>query len=314
MRGNIVILGGGPSAEREVSIRSAMAVFDAMKNAGEANSARLVIMEGDELPKELEPTRDILFLTTHGTFGEDGQLQAHLDEMGFIYTGACAASSAVCFNKHQSRLLAERSGLKIAEGFVFTVEVSAKDLWNTLGPKIVLKPNAQGSSVGLHIVESLAELEKVLPKLTNETYLAEKFIEGRELTIGVLNGQALAPVEIIPDSGVYDYKHKYTSGMTRYECPAKISEALTKQIQEQALKVFNAASCRDFARIDFRLGKTGEKEELVFLEINTLPGLTATSLLPKSAAAMGYDFPKLIQEMLKGARARYVAKYAMAIA
>jgi D-alanine-D-alanine ligase len=279
------------------------------------------------LPPELRPERDILFLTTHGSFGEDGSLQAKLDAAGFVYTGADASASHLAFQKTLTKKLAGHLGFPTPEGIAFNSRPDAAALWAALGPRIVLKPEAQGSSVGLYICSTLDELTAALDKIYSDapkaatdqtslaglggTYLAEKFIEGRELTCGFLNGAALAVVEIIPTGGVYDYTNKYTAGRTRYEFPAKLSPEISAQVQSTTARICTAAGMRDFARVDFRLSPDGTP---YFLEINTLPGMTATSLLPKSASPMGYDFSQLCSAMLAGARARFADRYAMKFA
>ncbi len=307
MKGRVVILGGGTSSEREVSLRSAKAVYEALR---EHTEAALMTLDSYELPSALDPQKDILFLTTHGTFGEDGALQALLEDRGFVYTGADSQSSQLCFDKQRSLTLARNLGIEIPEGVCFQTPPPAHALWKNLGPKIVLKPNAEGSSVGLQIVENEKSLEAALKKFDGQPTLAERFVFGREMTVGVLNGEALGVVEIIPQGGVYDYQRKYTTGETQYEFPAKIAEPIAKRLREESAAFFKASACRDFARVDFRLRDDGTP---VFLEINTLPGLTATSLLPKSASVTGRDFPTLVNEMLRGARARFVEKYALAI-
>lgn len=331
MEPKIVVLGGGPSAESVVSKRSAEVVFQAFHDVNV--NARLALLDGTQLPADLKPERDILFLTTHGTFGEDGQLQRILDERGFIYTGADAAASALCFDKWRTRQVAQKAGLNIALGRLCPAPGNlpqdicgkAEKIWNQLGPKMVMKPNTEGSSVGLHIIEKRMELVNLLGKLNGTAYLAERFVKGREFTVGVLgreamrvgelthtqsdwnsvipHDRALAVVEIAPQGGVYDYARKYTPGATQYICPARIPPALVRMLQAQAVKIFRATGCRDFARVDFRYDeKSGQP---IFLEINTLPGLTSTSLLPKSADAVGIDFPRLLRYMLRGARHRF---------
>jgi len=297
-------LGGGPSAEREISIISAQGVYSALQSTGDAS---LEIMD-ERLPQALDPRRDILFLTTHGSFGEDGQLQSLLEKQGFAYTGCDSRSSAKCFDKEETKEIARRSGVSVAEGIYFTSPPPADKIWTLLGPKLILKPNAQGSSVGLFVIDNKSDLVKALGQIGGQPYLAETYIEGRELTVGLLNNKPLAIVEIIPNGGVYDYKHKYTAEAAVHECPARISSEVTKRLQEYALAIYNNADCRDFARADFRLAEDGTP---YFLEINTLPGMTPLSLLPESAAACGYSYSSLVQEMLRGARARYAQRYVL---
>lgn len=310
MKGRIVILGGGTSAEREISIKSAKAAYKALKPNYPEIALEIIEKEG-ELPASLDPSNDILFLTTHGTFGEDGHLQAQLDRLGFIYTGTGALGSKNCFEKARTKKLAQAQGISVPEGLLFHDTPQAAVLYKILGPKIILKPEAEGSSLGIHVVESAEALAELLPQLPHKPYLAERFVEGRELTCGWLNGEALSVVEIAPKDGIYDFNNKYGKNKTDYFCPAKLTAMQTNQVKIATKRICKAAAATDFARVDFRLGTDGQ---LYFLEVNTLPGLTPTSLLPKSAAASGMDLESLIQNMLQGARNRFATKYAMVFA
>jgi len=310
MKGRIVILGGGTSAEREISIKSAKAAYKALK-PNHPEIALATIEADGELPADLDPSNDILFLTTHGTFGEDGHLQAQLDRLGFIYTGTGAQGSQICFAKARTKKLAQTQNVDTPDGLLFHDTPQPAVLYKILGPKLILKPEAEGSSLGIHVVESAQALAELLPELPHKPYLAERFVEGRELTCGWLNGEALSVVEICPKDGIYDFNNKYGKNKTDYIAPAKLTAMQTNQVKSATSRICKAAAVADFARVDFRLGTDGK---LYFLEVNTLPGLTPNSLLPKSAAASNMSFEALLENMLQGARNRFATKYAMVFA
>ena len=173
-----------------------------------------------------------------------------------------------------------------------------------LGEKLVMKPTDQGSSVGLHIIEGKAELEKALAGISSGTWLIEQRLYGHELSVGVLNGRAMGVVEIRPKSGVYDYASKYTKGMTEYQAPAPLTETQTAQAQRAAEAAYAACDCRDYSRVEFIFS---EKDGLFLLEINTLPGMKETSLLPMSAKCVGLDFTALVRELVSPALKRFHA-------
>ncbi|MGC6454908.1 MAG: D-alanine--D-alanine ligase family protein [Coraliomargaritaceae bacterium] len=290
---------GGIGPEREVSLQSGAAVVEAL-------SARYDVLKDSLdaacLPPDLDPQRDIVFPALHGVFGEDGSLQVLLENEGVEFCGSGRESSRVCMDKGRTKEIAKNIGVAVPEGEIFAGDAVplADDLMDRLGASLVLKPVDSGSSDGLSFTSHRSELGVALSQIHSGRWLAERRIRGRELTVGLLDGKALGVVEIMSESGVYDYAAKYTAGTTRYEYPAEIGSDLTDELQVDAERIFVACGCRDFARIDFLL----EGDTPYFLEVNTLPGLTESSLLPKSAACRGYDFTALIEAMLQGARAR----------
>jgi D-alanine-D-alanine ligase len=297
----IAVLSGGISGEREVSERSARAVLEALRHSYEAE---LFDVSAAAIPEELDPDRHVIFSTLHGVFGEDGGMQALLDEAGFSYAGSDAASSWLCMDKAATRERAVSVGALVPKGLEFAgrSEIEPAFLLEQLGPEIVLKPNNEGSSIGLHIVSGEAELTAALAEATSGRWLAEQRVRGRELTVGILHGQAMGVVEIVPQSGRYDYTSKYTKGLTDFIYPAELALALSKRIRRDAEQVFKVCGCRDFARVDFMLSEAGEP---YFLEVNTLPGLTETSLLPKSASCEGLNFRQLARELIVPALLRH---------
>jgi D-alanine-D-alanine ligase len=251
----------------------------------------------------------VVFSTLHGGFGEDGSMQRLLDAAGVVYAGCDAASSALTMDKTRTKNSADARGVQIGPGVVFDAKdaPTADELVAKLGEQVVLKPNDQGSSVGLTINAGRGELAASLARLTPGSWLAERRLMGRELSVGVLRGAAMGVVEIRPKSGVYDYASKYTKGATEYFAPAPLDAATTLSVQRAAESAFAACGCRDYARVDFILVGSAE---LYLLEINTLPGMKETSLLPMSARCAGLDFTALARELVLPALGRFSATVA----
>jgi D-alanine-D-alanine ligase len=231
-------------------------------------------------------------------------MQAILDAAGVHFAGCGAASSALTMDKARTKETVAAHGVRVADAILFDASArpDAGTVADRLGADIVLKPNNEGSSVGLSIVGSREALEGALGRITRGTWLAERRIRGRELSVGILNGRAMGVVEIRPHSGVYDYASKYTKGLTEYLAPAPLAAADTAAIQRAAQTAFAACGCRDYARVDFIFSDGGEP---FLLEINTLPGMKETSLLPMSARCAGWDFTALVREMVTPAWNRF---------
>jgi D-alanine-D-alanine ligase len=301
----IAVLAGGVSAEREVSLRSGRAVALA---AAASFPTILVQVDSAEIPALLHPALHVVHSTLHGTFGEDGAMQALLEAAGFDFAGCDAASSELTMDKQRTKVLAARAGVPVAPGRIFSADnkPAASELVREFGSEIVLKPNGEGSSVGLAFASTPAELEAALASIAAGEWLAEKRIRGTELTVGMLGGRALGVVEIAPKSGAYDYASKYTRGATEYHTPARIPADAFATVRELAETAFAACGCRDFARVDFMLSP---EDGPLFLELNTLPGMTETSLLPKSASWSGYDFNSLVREMTVPAVGRFIQRH-----
>ena len=285
---NITVLMGGPSAEREVSLRSGQAAAQALREAGFTVEECVINSETFSLP----PTTEMVFIALHGTFGEDGQVQDMLRKWGVPYTGADAESSRLAFDKELTKEQFRMHGVPTPPGQL------VKNISEvTLPLPLFIKPNAQGSSVGSGRVTDPEKLEEVLANALQfgPTALVELLIEGKELTVGVVDGQALPVVEIVPQKGFYDYKNKYTPGNTLYFCPARLPEEISKRVQELALEAHRAVGNPVYSRVDFLL----ENDTTPYcLEVNTIPGMTGTSLLPKSAAAAGISFPELCKKIV----------------
>jgi len=288
----ITVMAGGPSAEREVSLRSGAAVATALRSLGHE------VFEVDPKPGgwELPPGTEVVFLALHGTYGEDGTIQAELEQTGIPYTGCDPASSRIGFDKALTKQLCIAAGVPTPKSVIVDAPgVPWPRGWN---PPVVLKPVRQGSSVGLQFVERVADWSAGVAEALryDSQALCEEKICGRETTVGVLDGQPLPLVEVRPRAGAYDYKNKYTAGATEYLCPAPFDAETTARIQAAGLAAFHAIGGRDYARVDVMVRPNGDP---VVLEVNTLPGMTETSLLPKAAAAAGVGYAQLCQRMIE---------------
>ncbi len=290
----ITVLAGGVSSEREVSLGSGAAAALALARLWQT---RLVDVTEAALPSGLDPARDVVFSTLHGTFGEDGGMQGLLDGAGITYAGCDAAASALTMDKAATKRAAAAAGVRVAADLCFEAvrRPSVDAVIVALGERVVFKPNDEGSSVGLALPEGREQIEAALAVLAPGSWIAEPRLVGRELSVGVLGGSALGVVEIRPRSGVYDFASKYTKGATEYLAPAPLDEEATQAVRRAAEAAFAACGCRDYARVDFILIS---KNEFYMLEINTLPGMKETSLLPMSARCAGLDFTALVRELV----------------
>ncbi len=324
---NVALLLGGTSPEKEVSKSSSAAIYKALQSLGHnvklINPAYGINQPKDEndffnekefteisnrnfveaINSKLFDDVDIAFLGLHGKWGEDGTIQSLLELRGIKYTGSKVLASAISMDKAMSKILLQHYGVATPRWIVANknqVELSSikKNIESNLGYPCVIKPNDQGSTVGLTICKEPSEVEEAIKLALNfsDKALIEEFIPGKELTIAVLENKALPVLEIKPKHGIYDYECKYTSGMSEYEVPAKISEDIFKKIQSQALLAFQSLGCETYSRIDFRLN---QNNQAFCLEVNTLPGMTSTSLVPKMAKAVGISFEELIEKIIR---------------
>jgi D-alanine-D-alanine ligase len=287
----ITVMLGGPSAEREISLQSGAGVVKALSSLGHEVHEVDPSNEKWRLPKGT----DVVFLALHGTYGEDGTVQRRLEELGVPYTGCDPEASRIGFDKFLTKQRCVAAGVPTARFLLIDSSAASWPMgWN---PPVVLKPARQGSSVGLQIVERVADWSKALAesmRFDSEVLLEEK-ISGRECTVGILDNQPLPLVEVRPKTGVYDYQTKYTAGTTEYFCPAPFDAETTARVQAAGLGAFKAIGGRDYSRVDVMVKPSGEP---VVLEVNTLPGMTDSSLLPKAAAAAGISYPELCQRMV----------------
>jgi D-alanine-D-alanine ligase len=301
----IAVLAGGTSPEREVSLGSGRACALALSRSF---PTRLFTVGEDALPAGLDPGTHVVFSLLHGTFGEDGGMQRLLDAAGVHYAGCDAASSAHAMDKAATKASVAARRVRVADSILFTAadRPQAARVVARLGPEVVVKPNDQGSSVGLSLPSGEAAIAAALSAVGPGRWLVERRIRGRELSVGVLGGKAMGVVEIRPKSGVYDYGSKYTKGATEYFAPAPLPDPVTEAVRWAAETAFAACGCRDYARVDFILADDGEP---FFLEINTLPGMKETSLLPMSARCAGLDFISLVREMATPALGRFASQH-----
>ena len=293
------VLLGGPSAERDVSLVSGREVTGALRRQG--YRAVFPIDAGPDLPAQLRKHRiEVVFNALHGKMGEDGCVQGLLEVMGLPYTGSGVTASALCMDKVLAKQVLARNRVPTPEYEVVTGEGPEQ---SKLPLPVVVKPRAEGSSLGVAIVRQPEELAPAVQEACqyDGDAIVERYVAGREITVGLLHGEALGVTEIRPLEGFYDYRTKYTSGLAEHIFPAPLPEALRRQALRLAAKSCAVLGCEGAPRVDMRLSPD---ERLYVLEVNTLPGLTPLSLLPEIAAGVGIDFEELVERMLDGAALR----------
>ncbi|MEZ5921371.1 MAG: D-alanine--D-alanine ligase [Parvularculaceae bacterium] len=300
----IAVLKGGWSAEREVSLNSGAACAAALRDADydvvEIDVSRNLAAQ----LKEAAP--DAAFNALHGPWGEDGCVQGLLEVLGIPYTHSGVLASALAMDKQRTKLILEDAGVPSPEGRVMSRFDAAGG--HAMEPPYVIKPNAEGSSVGVFIIrngDNRPPAELSSEKWTsNDEVLVEKFIPGRELTVSVMGDRALCVTEITTNLAFYDYEAKYAPGGSIHVLPAKLPETITERCLALALKAHEALGCRGVSRSDFRFDEKAKGEQLFFLEINTQPGMTGTSLVPEQAAHIGISFPELCSWLVEDASCR----------
>jgi D-alanine-D-alanine ligase len=327
----VVVLAGGWSSERNVSLASSKAMALAVGQRGHevitldaATGQTVTWLDGpigssaptlNELSRIADPSKtlaeliqhpavreaDLVVNGLHGGIGENGVLQGLLDTIGKTYTGSGVLASALAMNKYYSKRLFESTGIKTPTYLFFKqpldIAILTERLKKEMRLPMVVKPNEEGSTVGLSIVREWGELDDALEQAARfGDVLVEWYIEGREITVAVLGGEALPVIEIIPKGGFYDYEHKYTRGMTDYVCPADLLTSQADKVRHFAKLAHQALGCEGYSRVDFRMGA----DNLFYcLEVNTLPGMTETSLVPKAARAAGMDFETLMEKIMQ---------------
>jgi D-alanine-D-alanine ligase len=296
----IAVLMGGPSTERQVSLATGRGVAKALRSLGAEVVEVDVQDENFALPDDIE----LAFIALHGTFGEDGQVQQILEGRGIPYTGEGVEGSQLAFDKIRAKEKFREHGVRTPEWETIAAQERPR-----MALPLVVKTPRQGSTVGVYIVKKPEQLQPALAGAAkfDQKLLIEKFVPGRELTIGILGDQALPILEIIPKGGFYDFNNKYpflnpqAGGGAQHVCPARIEAAKTREIQQLALAAFRALGLEVYARVDVILSQSGEP---YVLEINTIPGMTEASLLPEAAAAAGISYPDLCARVIALSRAR----------
>lgn len=300
--GKIGILMGGPSTEREVSFKSGKAVHFALGQLGIEIEAIDIKTDDLKKNKRLIKSRkiDCAFLALHGRFGEDGSVQEILEALKIPYTGSGVLASRLAMDKIASRRIFQLHGLKVPRYKVLNKASRgiARKLCADFGFPLVIKPSAGGSSIGLSIINKAKELDKAIETAFSfdENIIIEEYLKGRELTVGILEERALPVIEIIPKKTFFDYEAKYHAGLTDYIVPAKLKEGLARKAKDAALSAHKLLGCFGCSRVDIILG---DDNLLYVLEVNTIPGLTSTSLLPKAAVAVGIPFEELCLKLIK---------------
>lgn len=297
----VVVLQGGKSREREVSLRSGVAVAKALRAKG--HEVTEIDPKGEDLVLRLTALRpEAVFIALHGHFGEDGCLQGILEWLEIPYTGSSPLASALCFDKLATKKWVASDGVPIPRSVpLYRGDRLPEWLKNfNLPLPVIAKPNREGSSYGVFRIFRQEELAAKLVEALqfDSTVLVEEYIEGREVTVGVLNGRPLPVVEVVPKGGFYDYEAKYTVGKTDYLVPAPIPDETTNELKKMSARIFRSLQCDGAIRVDFMLGKGNRP---YFLEVNTIPGMTETSLLPKAAACEGISFEDLCETIIRSA-------------
>lgn len=297
----ICVLMGGLSKEREISLRSGGAVAKALETKGH-EVVSVDIQDASFIQVLINQKPEAAFIALHGRFGEDGTIQGLLEWLKIPYTGPSVLASALCFDKLVTKRLVMEAGFLSPRYAVVYKSDSLKSWLPRLKIKtpLIVKPNTEGSTIGITRVMKKEALAPAISEafIYDECVLVEHYIQGREITVGVLDGKAFPIVEIKPKSGFYDYQSKYTKGATVYEVPAKIKKNVTKNIQEDSQKIYKILQCEGAVRMDYML----KGDQAYFLEVNTIPGMTDTSLLPKAAGAVGVSFEDLCDQIVRGAR------------
>lgn len=298
--GKIGVLCGGLSSERDISLKSGHAIYDALLKEG--LNVEEIDLQSEEEPAVIATLRkasiDIAFIAMHGRFGEDGKLQALLEKMDVPYVGSDSLASAFAMDKITSRKIFEEHAIPVPAYRVCDRNVNADFFRGDVKFPFVVKPSSQGSSIGISLVRSPEEIQRALSTAFcyDSRILIEDYIKGKELTVGILDTFALAPIEIVPKSDFFNFQAKYSAGITDYLLPAPIAPELSEQVKALSLRAHRALGCRHFSRVDLLLD---EQNNPFVLEVNTIPGFTATSLLPKAARYQGIAFSELCLTLLK---------------
>jgi len=297
--GRVAVLMGGLSAEREISLKTGRAIAESLRRS---NRDVVEIDVDRNLPvKLIEADAESAFVALHGRWGEDGTVQGLLETMGIPYTGSGVTASALAMNKRIAKIIFRASGVLTPDFQSIKPEDGVAAL--EIAPPFVAKPVSEGSTIGVGVARTMEQAEAAIAEARaaggdRSEILIETFVEGREVTLGVVGGEVFPLVEVIPESGFYDFEAKYTPGRTRYACPAELPEKTAKAAERAGFKAYRALGCEGAARVDLIVDSSGRAW---VLEVNTIPGMTPTSLLPKAAAAVGIGFDELVLRIIDSA-------------
>ena len=300
--GRIGVLAGGPSNEREISLRSGKAVYEALVREG---CEAIFLDVRDDIHDIIEKGKiDVAFIALHGKFGEDGTVQRILEEAAMPYTGSGPEASRLALDKAASKEIFNERGIPMPHYVVLEecARAAGEKIWAALnlGFPLVVKPQSEGSSIGLSIVKDRGSLKGAIEKAFQygPKVILEEYIAGRELTVGILDDEPLPVIEIVTKKGVYDFSAKYEDPETNYLVPAPIEKAAFEKAKEMGKRSHASLGCRSFSRVDMMMDRSGN---IFVLEVNTIPGMTERSLLPKAAAAIGVSFGELCVRLIENA-------------
>lgn len=297
--GKVAVLMGGDSNERAVSLLSGDAVFHALNRLG-INAEAF-----DPSFRDIEDIKsyDRVFIALHGRGGEDGSMQAFLKSKNVAYTGSDSLSSAIAMDKLKTKLLWRTLNISTPDFLQVTEKTLYADIINLIGSPFFIKPSNEGSSIGIDKIKNEQQYKEAFLKTSkiDSNVIVEKFVDGEEFTVGIVNGKFLPVIKIKPTNEFYDYEAKYLKDDTQYICPSGIEKNKETLIAQEALEAFNSIGCSSWGRVDFMMDK---KNDHFFIEVNTSPGMTSHSLVPMAAKEIGIDFDQLVLEILKTANVK----------
>jgi D-alanine-D-alanine ligase len=293
--GKILVLMGGWSNEREISLISGKFVFDSLVSSG-LNVIKLDLKR-DSISKIKELDPDRVFIVLHGKGGEDGEIQLYLENLGIPYTGSESASSKICMNKRITKKILLENNIETPNYMEISINTSIEVIENSFNYPFVIKPSTEGSSIGVYIVEDMKSCTEAIKeniKISNDL-IAEEYIGGKEYTVGIVDNIALPVIKLIPPGKFYDYEAKYNSNETKYICPSGLDKNTEEEIKKLSLKCFSALNCRGWGRVDLIID---EKNKPWIIELNTVPGMTENSLVPMAAKQENINFNELVLKIL----------------
>lgn len=286
----VIVICGGNSAEKEISVKSGLSIFSSVKRK---YKSEIIFLKNDfSVIDKHYKNGDIIFNALHGGYGEDGTIQSFFEKRNYNFIGSGSKSCQIAIDKSKCKILAKKIGISVPFSRIYNQDHSIIDDFNQ---SFIIKPNCEGSSIGFKNNLTKIQALKFLQKNKQKEMMIEELIIGKEITVSILGSEVLPIIEIIPKNGIYDYRSKYTNGLTSYNVPADLDSDVKLYIQNKTIQLFNKIECKDYARFDYILNNENEP---FFLEVNTYPGMTKTSLFPKSAASLNIDFESLISRLI----------------